>query len=269
MRAAVTGSVTYFLFDNLSKYDEIVHGVFSRHGGVSGAPFGSLNTSFAVGDDRDAVIANRKILCRALDVPYPSLVVTKQVHGTDIAVIEETPRVDDPLDWYGILPSSDAMLTAARNRILLMTFADCVPLLLYDPINHVVGIAHGGWKGTVARIAQHTIEAMARTFNSAPATLVAAIGPAIGPCCYEVKDEVISAVRESFANADDLLKRTPNGSVHFDLWEANRSQLLEAGIPEPQLEVAATCTACHTDTFFSHRAEQGKTGRFATLIGLK
>lgn len=267
-------SIEYYRFDNLSAYTEVVHGVFARVGGVSKAPFASLNASLAVEDDREAVIANRELLCQSLSVPYSSLTMTKQVHGTVVTTISDphlapSSLAGQPGEQHDALPTADAMITSLRGRTLMMTFADCVPLLFYDPVNHAVGIAHGGWRGTVDKIVERTVEALIGEFNSSPSTLVAAIGPSIGPCCYEVGEQVITAVRASFPNPEGLLLQGPNGSFHFDLWEANRRQMLGVGVPPSQIEVASICTADHTVAFFSHRAERGRTGRFAVAIGLR
>lgn len=269
MKLTTFGGITYYQFDNLSQHANVVHGVFARTGGISKGPFASLNAGFLAGDSVDTVNDNRRLICEALDIDYLSLVVTRQVHGHNVATIDAITHVQQPEEWYYLLPPSDAMITMARERYMMMTFADCVPLLFYDPVRQVAGIAHGGWRGTVNRVAQHTIEAMVRELGSTASDIIAAIGPAIGPCCYEVGDEVIATARKAFANADEFLVPGPKGSVHFDLWEANRWQLLQAGIASDHVETAGMCTACGTDTFFSHRAERGQTGRFGVLIGLR
>ena len=269
MQRTKKGDVTYCRFDKLSGFPEVVHGVFGRGGGVSQGYFASLNASFTIGDDQEAVVANRRLLCQALGIPYTSLVVAKQVHGTHVAIIDEARPVESPEEWYDLLPPSDGIATSLPGVNALMTFADCVPLLFFDPTHRAIGIAHGGWKGTVAKVAEHMVEEMRLAFATNPAHLVVAIGPSIGPCCYEVREDVISAVRHAFTYADDLLVTQPNGSVHFDLWEANRRQALRVGVLPEHVEVARICTACNTDVFFSNRAEKGKTGRFGVVIGLR
>ena len=148
-----------------------------------------------------------------------------------------------------------------------MRFADCTPLLLYDRHRVAVGLSHAGWRGTIKNITQATIAAMTKAFGSNPADIIGVIGPAIGPCCYEVGPEVIGAVESEFSQPDQLLTRRRNGHGYFDLGAANRQQLLAAGVGE--VVESQLCTACHTDKFFSHRAEQGKTGRFGVILGIR
>lgn len=261
------GPLTYFQFELLSQFEDLVHGVFGRHGGVSGPPFTSLNVSYAVADLSESVRENRKILCAALSIPYQRLVVAKQVHGIDVVVVDETADPSDPDDWYRLLPSADAIITGRPGHYPMMTFADCVPLVFFDPKTRGLGIAHGGWKGTAAHVARHTVEAMIGTFGSRPEDLLVGIGPSIGPCCYEIKEDVASRVRESVRSTDGILLDLADGTIHLDLWEMNRRQLREAGVSPDCIELAGLCTACHTETFFSNRAERGSTGRFGAVIG--
>ena len=152
-----------------------------------------------------------------------------------------------------------------------MNYADCTPIFLFDPINSAIGLGHAGWKGTVRDLPGALVRAMTAEFGSDPAELLAGIGPAIGPCCYEVDEPVLSQVRATFADAGSLLLDGQNGSSkakgdrrYFDLPEANRRNLHRAGVR--QIEMAGVCTACRTDLFFSHRAEHGLTGRFGTIF---
>jgi YfiH family protein len=152
-----------------------------------------------------------------------------------------------------------------------MNYADCTPIFLFDPLNHAIGLGHAGWQGTVRDLPGALVQAMKEAFGSDPARLVAGIGPAIGPCCYEVGEPVISQVRAAFDEVDSLLLDGQNGAAkaqgghrYFDLPEANRRNLARAGVR--QIEMSGLCTACRTDLFFSHRAEKGRTGRFGTLF---
>ena len=150
--------------------------------------------------------------------------------------------------------------------------ADCSPLFLYDPINQAIGLGHAGWQGTVKNLAGTMVQAMQNAYGSKAKDLLAAIGPSIGPCCYEVREPVISAVKDSFSNADSLLIGTSGDRdrvnemqrTHFDLVTANQRRLEEVGVM--QIEKSSLCTACRTDLFFSHRAEKGATGRFGVLF---
>jgi YfiH family protein len=147
----------------------------------------------------------------------------------------------------------------------MLRFADCVPILLYDPEHHAIGIAHAGWRGTVAQVLTNTVNAMTETFGTEPRSLRACIGPSIGPCCYEIGSDVQAQVERAFPEHSRLLL-TANGKLHLDLWQANALQLRALGVKH--IQVAGVCTAEHTHDFYSWRRENAKTGRFAALIAL-
>ncbi len=151
--------------------------------------------------------------------------------------------------------------------MLLLRFADCVPLMLYNAARHAFGLVHVGWRGLFAGIVPHTLLALQQAFGCEPYHIVAGIGPAIGPCCYEVGSDVVVRAKQTFGADSSLLRPQPNGAVHFDLPGAVRHQLQEHGVE--RIEDSGLCTSCHTDEFFSHRAERGNTGRFAAMLGLR
>jgi YfiH family protein len=164
---------------------------------------------------------------------------------------------------------ADGLITCDSNIYLFMRFGDCTPLIFFDPVQNAVGLTHAGWRGTMKNAAGATVKAMVNQLGCRPRNILAVIGPAIGPCCYEVGQDVITAAAESLASSDSLFVRR-NGSAdhaHFDMWEANRQQLLSAGVE--QVVQTGLCTACRTNEFFSHRAEKGKTGRFGVIIGIR
>jgi YfiH family protein len=163
-------------------------------------------------------------------------------------------------------PQADIILTDRPGVTLMMRFADCVPVLLHDPIRKVVGIAHAGWMGTVRGAYSAAVDAMQTRFGSSPADIRAGIGPSIGSDHYAVGPDVVARVRQAFGERASSLLVERAGAVHFDLWAANRQALEQAGVM--QIEVAGLCTACHTDDWFSHRAERGRTGRFGAIIAL-
>lgn len=252
-------------FPSLSAFPGLVHAMSTRHGGVSSGPYASLNLSTSTGDSRQNVDANYRRLAEALDAPRERLTTTWQVHGTH--VVRATAE-----RWGGMLDQADGIVTDAPGLPLTQRYADCAPLLVYDPRRHAVGLGHAGWRGTVAGMATALVQAMAASFGSDPADLVAVVGPAIGPCCYEVGQEVIEAVRRAFPGSDALLPSRNNdaGSTArrgFDLWAANRWQLEQAGVG--QVEVAGVCTCCRRDIFFSHRGDGALTGRFGAVVMLK
>jgi hypothetical protein len=161
---------------------------------------------------------------------------------------------------------ADVILTNKPGITLMMRFADCVPIMLHDPIHHVVGIAHAGWLGTVLGTVKYAINAMQSKFASKPADIRAAIGPSIGPDHYEVGPDVVNRVYKSFGDKAGGLIRKKSDRTFFDLWAANRELLEESGVRK--IEIAGLCTACDIDDWYSHRAEKGRTGRYGAIIAL-
>lgn len=253
----------YFTFDSLSAAG-VAHAVFTRQGGVSPQPWGSLNLGGTVGDDLGRVAENRRRAFSALDRDPHSQYDVWQVHGRDV-VCADAPR---PAETPHL--KADAILTDRAEVTLAMRFADCVPILLYDPTQRVVGLAHAGWQGTLRRVAQAAVQAMHERYGSHPADLLAGIGPSIGAHHYEVGPEVAAQVQQSFGQDAAGLLAPHSGSerhgVQLDLWAANRLVLEQAGVRS--IEVAGLCTACSLEDWYSHRAEHGRTGRFGVLIGL-
>ena len=232
---------------------------------MSSGPYASLNLSTSTGDSRENVDANHRRLAAALGVPRERMTTTWQVHST--RVVRATAETVG-----GMLDKADGIISDTPDLPLTQRYADCTPLLLYDPQRHAIGLAHAGWRGTVAGMATALVQAMTAAFGSDPANLLAVVGPAIGPCCYEVGPEVVEAVRTAFPAADALLARPANGASasanpHFDLWAANRWQLEQAGVG--QVEVAGVCTRCQRATFFSHRGDGAQTGRFGAVVMLR
>ena len=252
------GEICYYhfeLFDN-----SLIHAVFTRRGGVSTDPWAVLNLGGTVGDDPERVRENRGRALAALGRDPESVYDVWQVHGVDVAVAE-APRPPEVPHLQ-----ADAILTKKPGITLMMRFADCVPILLHDPVCKVVGIAHAGWMGTVRGTVRAAVEAMQARFGSNPGDIQAAIGPSIGPDHYQVGPDVVAQVRQAFGPDVSSLLAVHDGSTYFDLWAANRLALEQAGVK--QIEVAGVCTACHTEDWFSHRAERGRTGRFGAIIAL-
>ncbi|MBN1450720.1 MAG: peptidoglycan editing factor PgeF [Anaerolineales bacterium] len=241
--------------------ENIVQAVFTRQGGVSPRPWDSLNVGGAIGDDITHVRENRIRSFRALGRVPESIHDVWQVHSADV-IYADVPR---PLDTP--YQKADILLTDNPQVTLFMRFADCTPILLYDPKREALGIVHSGWLGTVRGAARTAVQAMQERYASNPADILAAIGPAIGPDHYEVGEDVISQVKDAFGADGESLLKAQGVSVHFDLWKANRFLLERAGVT--QIETAGICTACHPDDWFSYRGEKGKTGRFGALIALK
>jgi YfiH family protein len=250
-------TLRYLQFDSLPTR----HAIFTRHGGVSPEPWGSLNVGGTVGDDLARVKENRLLSFQALGCKPESIFDVWQVHSADVVYAHAPRPVDESYR------QADIILTDKSEVTLFMRFADCVPILVYDPHKAVIGVSHAGWMGTLRDVATKTIQAMRKHYNSNPADIIACIGPSIGPDHYEVGADVILQVMQKFGDESEQLLISNNGKIHFDLWRTNKLLLERAGVGT--VEVAGICTACHTEDWYSHRAEKGRTGRFGALITLQ
>ncbi len=239
------------------------HAIFTRQGGESPAPWQSLNTGGTVGDDPARVRRNRHLAFRALGREPDSMYDVWQVHSADVVLCNAPhPHFNNPPEL-----KADSIITANPKVTLFMRFAECTPLLFYDPQKQAVGIAHAGWQGTLKDVAGATVRAMQAAYGSNPADLYAVIGPAIGPDHYEVGEEVAARVHCVFGkDSQALLRREYGAKPHLDLWMANETLLRRAGVTH--IHTSALCTACHPQDWYSHRAQHGKTGRFGALIAL-
>lgn len=253
------GKIRYYGFDCFDR-EGIFSAIITRHEGVSPSPWDSLNLGGTVGDDRNRVIENRSLIYESFQIKRERIFDVWQVHG-DQVICTDAPRPEN-----AIHQKADAIVTNRKDIVLLMLFADCVPILLYDRVQKVIGIAHAGWKGTVLGVAEKTVKQMQENYDSKPQDIIAALGPSIGPDHYSIGIEVISKFQHVFGPAAKDFIHSVNGNVYLNLWESNRWLLEQAGVGE--IENAHICTACHTEDWFSHRAENGKTGRFGVLLGL-
>ncbi len=293
----------FLQFNQFLQSSEIAHGVFTRLGGFSSSPYAGLNASYSTGDSFDNVVRNRLAVLQALDIANYPCATLWQVHGAEVAVLATEQEVWDDWrsDWahrsYRLdeqelvwttkaRRQADAIITRQAGAALALTFADCCPLLFYDPVQHVIGMAHGGWRGSARGVALATVEAMVARYDCQPRTILAAVAPSIGACCYEVSEQVqhlftgqlqfdemptLARYRESVrASAVFSTRRLPErSSLRLDIGATNRNQLLMAGLLPEHIETADICTGCRTDIFFSHRVEKGKTGRFPVILALK
>lgn len=255
-------------------------GYTSRLGGVGKAPYGSLNCAFHVGDNPDDVIANRKLIAEAIGMKPESWTCGEQVHKNEVAIVTEQDKGRGFLDRESAFQDTDGLLTNVRGVLLSSFYADCVPLYFFDPVQEVVGLAHAGWKGTVAGIAKRMVDQMEEHYGSHKKDILAAIGPSIGSCCYEVDDYVMNQVKVwydvSEGNEEDkgssyeaCHQQISNGKSMLDLKEVNRHIMIKAGILPEHIEITSWCTSCHPELFFSYRKENGITGRMASWIGLE
>ncbi len=267
----------------LKKFPWLVHGFSTRAGGASILNSGEqvLNLGFTDWDQRENVLKNRKAFQAAIGATGSPLVLLQQFHSA-VALFLAAPPMEPR--------KGDASFTNSRGMLLGVQTADCVPILLVDPKKRAVAAIHAGWRGTLARIAEKTVGEMRKHFGSNPAHILAALGPAIGRCCYEVGTELVSEFTSQFADAaeyfDELrtgeepnplqwLNMMPPGhqplpkNVRLDLRKANRSQLLAAGLRDANIFVSNLCTACHTGLFFSYRQAGATSGRLFSVVGLR
>jgi YfiH family protein len=242
--------------------DLVTQAFFTRLGGVSSGALESLNMGLTVGDDPNNVYRNRELAFKLVGRSHDSLSDSWLVHGTE-AVVYRSPRSPG----QNLPPKADIILTDNPEVTLFMRYADCVPIALADPVKKAIALAHAGWQGTIKRVAHHSVDKMVEVYGTNPADLLAVIGPSIGPQRYEVGPEVVEQVRKSFGKDADALLPNFGDSTHFDLWEANRLTLAQAGVKT--IDLSGICTFDHADEWFSHRASGGKTGRFGVLLALK
>jgi hypothetical protein len=243
----------YCQFEHLADCRDIRHAVFLRTSGCSAKPFDRLNVSLSVGDEVQRVQRNRQRMATALGAG--ELVFMRQVHGHSVRVIDDRPAAAGMAS-----PEADALITDRPGKFLVVQVADCQPILMYDPVRRVVANVHCGWRGSVAGIVARSLEALITSFGSAARDILVGIGPSLGPCCAE------------FVNYRGEIPRALWGyrrnAVYFDFWEMSRDQLTAAGVREDHIEISRLCTRCHSDRFFSYRAEK-RTGRLPAVIGLK
>jgi len=250
--------VVYYQYDTFGNGRGLRHGVFTRLGGQSKPPFASLNVGHTVGDDNAVVDANQEAVFRALGVTAGQVITAHQVHGCRAAIVGRR-------EGGQVIPETDALLTDDPETVLMLRFADCLPILFYDPRHGAVALAHAGWRGTMQNVAGATVRAMQTAYHTDPAELRVGFGPCIRVCCYGVGEEVRAAAQRAFPASVALFARQPDGSHHFDLLLANTWQLQQTGVG--CFESAPFCTSCRVDEFYSHRRERGHTGRFAVLLG--
>ena len=262
-------SLSTFRFHNLSKQSGIDHFVSTRMGGLSLSPYESLNLGFHVGDTPETVLQNRERLATSIGISLSDFTIPKQIHSGTVTIVTEEMRGHGAADLDTAVEATDAVITDVPQLCLTVLAADCVLVLFLDPQKRVIAAVHAGWRGTVKLAAQKTAETLKQEFNCKPTDILAGIGPSIGPCHYEVGPEVISQVEDTFGSTDGYINNeTPEGKGYFNLWEANKRQVIEAGIPAQNIEVAQICTYCNAHLFFSERHQKGRTGRFGAGIML-
>jgi YfiH family protein len=260
------GNLNLIRFKNLDRIPNLAHFITTRSGGVSLPPYNSLNLGLHTADNPEHVMTNRSLLAAGTGIPEGNFLYASQVHSGDVKIIDSAAIESGVLTYN---PRTDATITALPGICLIVMVADCVPVLLFDPVKRVSAVIHAGWRGTVQFITSNTIHAMVEHFGCDPSGILAGIGPSIGPCCYEVGEEVRQFIGQNFGTIEGyFISDTCTSKPHFDLWYANRRQLTDNGVKPENIETSGLCTKCKQNIFFSSRASGGITGRFAAGISM-
>jgi len=262
-RFAKRGAIGYLEAEEISALGFVTHAFCTRQGGVSGGPFSDLNAGDRVGDREEDVRRNLTLVGEAFSIREGRLMLMRQIHGNLIRVIDG----DSPLPREA--PECDGMITDRPGAALGIRTADCVPLFFVDRARRVIGAAHAGWRGAALGMAARMVDALRERFSSRNEDLLAVIGPAIGPCCYEVDAPVVAALSSGREAGCFIIPCLEKDRWMLDLALANRLQLLERGLREENILSAGFCTACRQDLFFSHRAGRGCTGRQLNVLMIR
>jgi polyphenol oxidase len=298
------GGLAWIESVRLSQLPWLLHAFSTRQGGASIAPCAGLNLGFTASDQRERVEENRRRFAAEIGAKDFELASARQVHSSHSFVVMrdsaghaayELPGVEGSVSPVDNSPAGDGLMTAEPGVLLSIRIADCLPVLLVDPQQRAVAAVHAGWRGALARIIEKGVGDMRRAFGSDPQKLIAAVGPSIRACCFEVGEEVVEAFHGSFAEADSFFQKLPSRpeaatdrhsilflsayppghapehvpAARFDLTAVARHELETAGVKPASIHVADYCTACRTDLFFSHRREGAETGRQAAAIGIR
>lgn len=251
--------------------DKVIHAVSTRFGGNSQAPFDGLNLALHVNDNKADVLENRRLFCTGLNLKPSCMTTCQQVHGNKVTCVTESQIGAGALSFENTIANTDTLITNLSNVALTLFFADCTPIMIYDPTHHAIGIAHGGWRGTASEISLHTLDMMNKQFNTNPIDCLASVGPTIGFCCYEIGEDVAEIFKNLYKQNSHLILNQDDTTqkYHLDLQKANVLTLQKAGLKADNIDTANICTACNSKIFFSYRADKGKTGRIACSITLK
>lgn len=260
----------------IEAFPTLTAGFTTRNGGVSRGHFTSLNCALHVGDNEKDVICNRKLIAQACGMPFEAWTCGEQIHANHVHVVRAEERGYGRTNRLNAIQNMDALVTNVTGIMLTSSYADCVPLLFIDPVQHVIGLAHAGWKGTVSNIGAATVHKMEEHYGCYIEHIQVAIGPSIGSCCYEVDECILQEVRHLLEQCPGLLNIQntiihPTSGEHatLELRELNRQLLIQAGILPINIVCTKICTGCNTDLFYSYRMEGRKTGRMVSWIAWK
>ena len=261
--------VPYISYNALEKIPWITHGFSTRAGGVSEGCLSSMNLGHGRNDAEENVIRNHEIIAEAIGFDAHNIVASRQTHTTNVRVVSKEDcgkGVYKERDYDDV----DGMITNEKNIVLATYFADCVPLYIVDTKNQAIGLSHSGWRGTVGKIGQVTLEKMNEQYGTKPEDTVVCIGPSICQKCYEISLDVAEEFMKAFPNhKEEILKDKGNDKFLLDLWECNRIIFEEAGVLPENINLPDLCTCCNSEFLFSHRATNGKRGNLAAFLSLK
>ncbi len=250
------------LYLKSSLFEDTAHSFSSKLGGVSHGKINGFNFGFRVGDDENSVKENYRLLALDLGADLNKTVLSKQTHTDNIRVVTEADFGKGIVKQSDI-EDTDGLICNIPNTMLVVFAADCVPVLLYDKKVGAIGAVHAGWRGSVKGICKKAVLLMQATYGSNPSDIVAAIGPSIGPCCFEVGEDTA-------VYFEDIYKTEKgNGKFNIDLWQYNKDKLLECGVLNQNIDLSRTCTMCNSDKFYSYRTHRENTGRQVAAIMLR
>lgn len=265
MTLLTAGKLKVFQSSELAKTNLVTHGFCTRLGGVSPGPFSSLNLDIHRGDSRENVARNREILTKALGLDSEKLFLANQVHGDQVFVLNENPGKRyfsyNHLDY-------DAIITSHVGIPIGVLTADCIPIIMLDPVKKVIAIVHSGWRGTCLNIVGNVVNKFKKEFGSDPSDIIASLGPSIGKCCYEVDIKVIRSIKNSSPNWKDYIEPLKTNRYLLDMAGINIEQLVFSGLDPTCIHKTELCTVCHPNLFFSYRAFRKKTGRQLNFVQL-
>lgn len=262
--------VPYLAFPALEETGMVAHAFSTRLGGVSEGRFSTMNFTFTRGDNPDHVRENYRRMAEALEVDADRMVLSWQTHTTNVKRVtaEDAGKgITRERDYQDI----DGLITNVPGITLVTFYADCVPLYLLDPVNRAIGLSHSGWRGTVNRMGQVTVDAMAQAYGTKPEDLIACIGPSICQDCFEVGEEVVEEFRRAFDSEywTELSYKKASGKHQLNLWRANQIVFEEAGVPKEHIYTTDICTHCNPKLLFSHRTMGNERGNLAAFLCLR
>ncbi|MBP0724825.1 peptidoglycan editing factor PgeF [Bacillus sp. RG28] len=264
-----TSDLTFVIQPWINSFENLVAGFTTNNNGVSQGYFSSLNVGLHVNDSQADVVKNRELVAETVGFPLQNWVCSEQIHSNKVEKVEVNDLGKGTIDYESCIKGTDGIYTTEKGVLLTSFYADCVPLFFICPEPGLVGLAHAGWKGTTLNIGSELITEWVENEKAKLDSIQVVIGPSIGNCCYEVDEHVYKKINEAFNSSipKNVVTKKENGRFQLDLKEANRQLLINRGIKESNIKVTTYCTSCHPNLFFSHRRDNGQTGRMMSFIG--